>query len=167
MTRCVMLGLLRVPYKGIFSVPCPDRSVPNPQVFSETQGDSTAPVLCRIESRKEEIIQAINNIDPNSASGPNGFSAILFRNCREELALPLTLIPKKLKTGTVPPLLKEGIIPAIHKGGNKGLPENYRPVTLTPYLIKIIERVVKKKMAEFMEENTSITDQQKKYTGQS
>ena len=114
-----MSELLRVQYEGLFSVPCPDKSVPDLQVFFEIQGDSTAPTLCRIEPTKEEIIQTISNITPNSALGPDGFNTILLRNCREELALPLTLIAKKsLETGTVPPLLKEGIITPIYKGGN-------------------------------------------------
>ena len=34
----------------------------------------------------------------------------------------------------------------IHKGGSKQKPEQYRPVSLTSHIMKIFERVIKKKI---------------------
>ena len=40
----------------------------------------------------------------------------------------------------------------IHKGGNRGSPANYRPVSLTSHLIKIFEKIIRKRIVEYMDE---------------
>ena len=106
-------------------------------------------MLTDIDPTTDKIIQAVSDIASDSASGPDGFSVQLIKNCKVELGLPLKLIANKsLATGTVPLSLKEGIVTPIHKGENKGLAKNYRPGT---HIIKIIERVVRKRLTEHLE----------------
>ena len=89
----------------------------------------------------------------NSAPGFDGFPAILLKKCKEELCAPLTYIWKEsLREGSIPSTLKTAIITPIHKGGSKFSPERYRPVALTSHLIKIFEKIIKKKLVSFFEE---------------
>ena len=37
--------------------------------------------------------------------------------------------------------------------GSRGVPANYRPVALTSHLIKLFEKIVRKQMVAYMEEN--------------
>ncbi|KAK3887443.1 hypothetical protein Pcinc_008446 [Petrolisthes cinctipes] len=67
---------------------------------------------------------------------------------------------ESLKMGTIPPALKTAIITPIHKGGNKGLPKNYRPVALTSHLIKTMEKIVKKYVVAHLEKNKAFNDGQ-------
>ena len=46
------------------------------------------------------------------------------------------------------------------KKGSKGLAENYRPVSLTSHLIKVFERVFRKKMIKFIEDNMLLSNNQ-------
>ena len=41
----------------------------------------------------------------------------------------------------------------IFKNGNRGVPSNYRPVALTSHLIKVFEKVLRKYIVAYMEEN--------------
>ena len=49
--------------------------------------------------------------------------------------------------------MKTAIIAPIHKGGSKLAAKLYRPVALTSHLIKIFEKIVKKRIVVFFEEN--------------
>ena len=46
-----------------------------------------------------------------------------------------------IDTGTLPLIWKQANVP-IHKGGNNAMPNNYRPVSLTPMVCKMIENIV-------------------------
>ena len=47
--------------------------------------------------------------------------------------------------------MKLGLITPIYKGGSRCEAKNYRPITLTSHLIKVFERVVAKKILEYLE----------------
>merc|ERR1711984_65287 len=57
--------------------------------------DEEADDLNDIEITEEDIKKAIDDIDENSAAGPDGIPAILLKRIRDEIALPLTLILRK------------------------------------------------------------------------
>ena len=61
----------------------------------------------------------------------------LSRKCAIELAVPLqVLFIQSLESGIIPECLKRAAIVPIIKSGNVSLPSNYRPISLTPLLIK-------------------------------
>ena len=60
---------------------------------------------------------------------------------------------KCLDSGSIPDALKKSFIIPIHKGGSHALPERYRPVALTSHLIKIFEKIIRKNLVLFIEEN--------------
>ena len=103
---------------------------------------------------EEDIIEAIDQISPTAAAGPDKFPSLLLKICKQTLAKPLFMIWKRsLSTGDIPQLLKTANVVPIHKGGGRGLPANYRPVALTSHLIKIFEKVLRKYLVAYMEEN--------------
>ena len=105
-----------------------------------------------IKFAMEDIVAAIDELRANSSAGPDGFPAILLKNCKSALAKPLFIFWKRsFDEGHIPLFLKQSLISPIHKGGNKALRANYRPVALTSHLIKIFEKVVRKNVAEFMD----------------
>ena len=53
---------------------------------------------------------------------------------------------------TFPSCLKEADVTPIHKKGQKGKKENYRPVTILPALSKIYERITFIEMSNFFED---------------
>jgi len=52
------------------------------------------------------------------------------------------LLDIKINNGTIPRDWKKGIVVAIHKGGNRSVVKNYRPVNLTSLVRKQMEHVI-------------------------
>ena len=91
----------------------------------------------------EDIIEAIGEVRQNSASGPDEVLAILLRNCKNSLAVPIQLIwSHSIDHGYVPDFYKMSHIFPLHKKDSKSIPANYRPVSLTFHVFKVFERVI-------------------------
>ena len=75
------------------------------------------------------IIEAIHELSPSSAAGPNGFPSSLLINCATELA-PLLLISftYSLSSSVVPPSSKRAAITPVFKSDDRTSPSNYRPI---------------------------------------
>ena len=61
-------------------------------------------------------------------------------------------INDSLRNSYIHETLKTAAIVPIHKGGNKKIPSNYRPVSLTPHMGKLFERVVKLAIIKYLED---------------
>ena len=70
------------------------------------------------------------------------------------------LLRKSIDEGMIPDVLKLAYITPIHKGGSRQKPEQYRPVSLTSHLMKVFERVIKKKIIKHLIEKQKLNDGQ-------
>ena len=141
-----MANILSKQYSSVFSEPL---TTYPPSV--EVDG---IPVIEDVNFTEEDIIGAIEELRNNSASGPDGLSAIFLKKCKHALSKPLySLWRACLDMGITPSKLKEAHIIPIHKGGNQGIASNYRPIALTSHLIKIFEKVVRNHLVDFLQEN--------------
>ena len=108
-----------------------------------------------------DVISAISETKINSAPGPDNFPPIILHKCKEELATPLRKIMKKsLETSKVPDMWKKANITCIHKGGDKAQAVNYRPVSLTSIIAKLLERIVRWYLIHYLELNDHFPDSQ-------
>ena len=146
-----MANILQNQYKSVFS-----------EKSTKLQGDHlTDKVLNDIFFGTEDVIEAIMSIKLNAAPGPDGFPVMLLQKCKDELAPAIVLLWRNcLNDGMTPLLLKTNYIIPIYKGGDQGDPANYRPVSLTSHLAKIFEKIVRKKMVEYLEHNNLLNDSQ-------
>ena len=146
-----MAEMLSEQYSSVYSVP--KQALPKAkEIFTVTNESNQT--LQNVIFDEHDIVEAIDQISPSAAAGPDGFPALLLKVCRHSLAKPLFLIWRKsLDTGEVPFPLKTANVVPIHKGGSCGTPANYRPVALTSHLIKIFERVLRKYIVAWMDEN--------------
>ena len=145
--------ILSKQFVSVFSKPLED----TPSSSSSSNG----PQLSEVIFDQSDVEQCIDEIRKNAAPGFDGFPAIFLKICKLELSLPLTLIwSESFKTASVPLLLKKSIIVPIHKGGSKALAKQYRPVALTSHLIKIFEKMIKRRLMCFLEENQLLKEGQ-------
>ena len=71
-----------------------------------------------IEVTEKDINDAINELDENSAAGPDGIPAKLLKKVKEAISLPLAMMLRKsIDEGMIPDVLKLAYITPIHKGG--------------------------------------------------
>ena len=114
-----------------------------------------------LEFTNSDIVEAIEEIKPSAASGPDEIPVILLRNCKDAIATPIHLLwSHSMATGTVPSFYKFSHVFPLHKKESKALPENYRPISLTSHIIKIYERIIRKKLVTYLELNRFICDKQ-------
>ena len=62
--------------------------------------------------------------------------------------------------GKVPDFYKSSYISPLHKKDSRALPANYRPISLPSHIIKIYERVLRKKLVEYLESNNLLCSNQ-------
>ena len=72
----------------------------------------------------------------------------------------MDIMLKSVKTGEIPQILKMGWITPIWKGDDLSDPINFRTISLTSHLSKILERLVRIQMTDFLTENKLIEDSQ-------
>ena len=108
------------------------------------------------------ILNLLLGLDVTKSIGPDGISPRIFKECAYELVPSLTkLFNLSLSTGELLDDWKKGNIVPIYKSGDRTLAENYRPVSLTSIVVKILEQVVHKRVINFpTEEHLQCENQQ-------
>ena len=104
-------------------------------------------VLDSIVISETDVLQSINRLRSNSSCRPDGLPPILFKRLKCCLSLPLALAYNQLiSVGVVP---ADGItahIVPVFKKDTAGDRTNYRPISLTCVLSKIMERIITSKI---------------------
>ena len=127
----------------------------------------TTPCFCSIWSVKqyfkeeEEITKSENGIlhlleklNPNKAGGPDDIKPAVLKGLAKEIAPILAIIFKKsLSSGTIPSNWRKARLTQAFKKGQKDLPANYRPISLTCVCCKIMEHIVTSHIMHHAEEN--------------
>ena len=106
---------------------------------------------------EDDIVKAIEEITPNAASGPDEIPVLLLKNCKEVLAKPIHIMwSRSMNAGAVPSCYKFSHIFPLHKKDSRAVAANYRPISLTSHIIKVYERVIRKKLVDYLETNNLI-----------
>ena len=93
------------------------------------------------------IVDAIKELSPNSAAGPDGIPSSLLANCASEIApLLRKLFAAPFLKGYILSSFKRAAIVPIFKSGDKCLPGNYKPISLTFVICKVFERIFRKQV---------------------
>ena len=115
-------------------------STPTPsQFFDPTAG----PPLSTIEITPEKVGEKIHVIKPG-ASGPDKIGPRILKELSSQLILPISMIfNKSLSESTVPNEWKLSNVTAIFKKGDKTDAGNYRPISLTCIVCRILESILR------------------------
>ena len=86
------------------------------------------------------IARKLEGLNVNKSPGPNGLHPSILHNCSGVLALPLSILFSKLFTHSfVPSDWKIANVIPIFKKGEHSSACNYRPVSLTSVVCKVME----------------------------
>lgn len=104
------------------------------------------------------VLKMLNN---NSAPGPDGFTAHFLKQIGHNVILPIVhIINCSLTSGSMPVEFKVARIVPVYKKWNIKEFSNYRPISLVGLLAKILEKIVKNQLLEFLEHNKIIFEGQ-------
>ena len=122
---------------------------------------SDCPDMPDIEITAEQICTIIKCLKKDSAGGPDGINPQVLIETAEEICVPLKFIfQKSLDTGMVPHDWRTANITPVFKKGSKSEPGNYRPISLTSSICKVMERVLKGGIINHLDKNNLIRPSQ-------
>ena len=90
---------------------------------------------------QNELWNIVNTLKNTCSNGSGGISSFIIKATVNEIVNPLTLIFNiSLSTSVVPNILKIAKVVPIHISYDKGLVNNYRPISVIPFISRILER---------------------------
>ena len=102
----------------------------------------------------KNVMEVLSIVRPLKNSKSSGFDQII--NVDLRLCLPVEVEPLVdifndcIKSHTFPQSFKIAKVLALHKKGNTDAPENYRPISLLSTISKIFEKIIYKRMVNFI-----------------
>ena len=106
-------------------------------------GQSKIPSMKPIIISTPGVIKLLKHLKPHKASGSDNIPTRLLIMVAEEIAPMLTTIfQTSLDTATVPSDWREAMITPLYKKGPHNIPANYRPVSLTSVVSKMLEHII-------------------------
>ena len=110
---------------------------------------------------KDKVLKKLKNLNASKTGGPDGIQAVVLKELCNELSEPLAvLFEKSMKEGKLPAIWKDANVSPIFKKGEKNKPNNYRPVSLTCLLCKIMESIIRDTLFSYLESNNLLSDYQ-------
>jgi len=107
------------------------------------------------------ILRIIHNFPYNKAPGSDNISSKILKEISDSIVLPLTyLFNHSFNTGNVPDLLKIAKVVLMYKKGEKHFLGNYRPISLLSIFDKILEKLMYRRLSNFLEKNKSLYEYQ-------
>ena len=111
--------------------------------------------LSKLAFRSKEIEKILLDLDSYGGAGPDGIFPLFFKKTSKVLSPKLGVIFRKdsrlgafsfgWRVGNITPLSKSG--------SSSSCPSDYRPITITPILSKVYERLLVRRLSAFAEKN--------------
>ena len=125
--------------------------------FQEVKLDYIGPLIVTPEMVAKKIKAMKNNKSP----GVDGIPPKLLMETVEQINIPLAVVFNlSLKEGVVPFKRKEANIIPLFKKGSRNKSENYRPVSLTSVICKLLARLIDYHLVDFLFRHTLLNPSQ-------
>ena len=106
---------------------------------------------------KNEIAFIISSLDSHKSSGPNSIPVKILKLLKNDISQQLSdIFNMSFLTGQFPSVLKIAKVIPIHKKQSKVDYANYRPISLLSNIEKIIEKLMYKRLSNFLDINNLI-----------
>ena len=150
-----MAGMLNAQYTSVFTRE-DTTNLPDPEHLF--RGDHP---LSEVRFTSEEVRKKLRKIKATGAPGPDRVWSKVLHDMADLLAEPLSIIYNRLmEEGDVPDIWRSANVCPVFKKGAKGDPANYRPVSLTCVVGKVMESLIRDKMVEHLEKHSLIRPSQ-------
>lgn len=113
------------------------------------------------EVSQEEVLDVVKCFKAKKSSAFLGINMHLFRNIVHDVVYPLTnLCNKSFNQGVFSDQMKIAKVIPLFKNGDKSVFTNYRPVSLLPQFLKILEKLYSIRLDSFIDKHSILNDSQ-------
>ena len=144
-------------------------------VFLKEKSTTNIPFFCNSNSQtkpqkfssimRTDILEAINTLKNSVSRTPDGIPSLFIKQTAFNLLTPLHIIfNHSLITGTIPKIWKKAIVIPIYKKGKLNNAKNYRPISLTSAICRLLERLLHNQIHKHLTLNNTITTRIHKQT---
>jgi hypothetical protein len=118
--------------------------------------------LKKLMTSPGEVYKIIKELPNKDSFGWDGMSANVIKRIAQEIGSPLSnLINTSFREGKFPENMKRGdLIPIYKNKGDESDVANYRPIAMTSWVSKIIEKCFLMRMDEYFKENDLLANEQ-------
>ena len=117
--------------------------------------------LSKINISEDDIFKVLKGLNVNKSPGPDLIHPRILREFASELSYPIKrLFDKSLVHGKIPQSWKTAEVRPIHKKGARDIPDNYRPVSLTSVVCKILESFIRNALYDHLLSNNLLSPHQ-------
>ena len=114
-----------------------------------------------IDITDDKISKALLSLKRNKSGGVDGINSTMLIECRSVMIQPLKLLfENSLESDKIPDEWRLSNVTPIFKKGTKKDPGNYRPISLTSQICKVLEKIIKDDIVRFLEHYNNITESQ-------
>ena len=122
---------------------------------------TVAAQLFLVDITEEDVMRVIDKLKICKSPGPDKIYPRILKEVKEAISKPLCAIfNSSLQTGKVVSEWKLANVTPLFKKRDKSNPGNYRPISLTSVVCKLMESILRDKIVEFLEKNNIIRDSQ-------
>ena len=114
-----------------------------------------------IEVTPEMVKEKLERLNKYKSCGPDNIHPHMLKETASSVCFPLSMIfEESLQTGETPDDWRKANVTPIFKKGDRNDPANYRPVSLTSQVCKVLETVVRDNILNHLKENDLMSDKQ-------
>ena len=147
--------LLNHQFKSVFTI---DSNEPHIINRNNTETDQT---IQDIEISISGVYNLLSKSDIHKSQGPDNIHPHFLKETASELAPMLThLFQQSLDSGVLPNDWKKAYVTPIYEKGDKTNPANYRPISLTSVVCKVMEHILASHIMQYLDTNNILLDTQ-------
>ena len=126
-----------------------------------SKGPSPYPSMPDIQRKEKGVQKRLKELNPHKATGPDEVPSRILKIGSEKLAPALVkLYQYSIDTGEVPQEWRDANVVPIFKKGDRHQPSNYRPVSLTSVVCKVLEHIVHSSIMSHFDRWNILSDSQ-------
>ena len=149
-----MANICNIYFHSAFNVPIVGELLPHMDTMSEVN-------ITDIVITAEMVAGKLEKLNKFKGSGPDNMHPHLLKETAIPISIPLSMIfQESLRSGETPSDWRSANVTPIFKKGDRTDPANYRPVSLTSQVCKVLESIVRDQMLEHLEVNGLLSDKQ-------
>ncbi|EYC34225.1 hypothetical protein Y032_0001g311 [Ancylostoma ceylanicum] len=141
-------------FASVFSSACSQSDIPESGVHIS----KTFPYMVIAPG---DVLRYLKRLRPSVSSSIDGIPQIFYKNCAEFLSEPLTIIFNiSLLFGKVPGAWKDAIVTAIPKSVKAHMVSEFRPISICPTPVKVLEKILRDKLSAWFIEHKLVPPEQ-------